>query len=287
MKMQNSKLQSKLSRYLFLTGFMVEDGRVVNNIMAINRFIVLAASLLFIYLTWSLNIIRFNPLVAVFFVMPAIAAANGIWLWYYRAHRPGRFYFLLQVLTDTGLVLAVVYYTGGLYSDFLFLPLIILSLAALVSWRLSFAAFALASGFYLYLFFYQMTGMPIKEIFQSFGGLNGMKLIRILIFVFMGVLTGFTISYFVALVKRKNEEMEKIKREKCVKTVRVLSDSLTAIRWILDMLDDREFLSRNLELAKGIEALRQFKEKILATVKKSLVVADNDFSPEEDYKNKN
>lgn len=257
----------------------IEDEKAINGIMLINRFIVVVSSVVLIYLTWVFNIIRFDPLLALLVVAPAVVAINGVWLFYCRSRKPKKFYFLPQVLIDTGLILAVVYYTGGLYSDFLFLPLIILSLAALVSWRLSFIVFALSVSFYFILFFYQMWGLSAQEIFQSFGGLNGMKLIRILIFAFMGALTSFAIAHFINEIRRRNEEIEKIKQETYSKVVRGLCDPLTAIRFMLEEFNKKEFVARNPELAKNIEILRQFEKEAQEVVKKSLRAVDQDFLP--------
>lgn len=258
---------------------VIEDGRIVNSIMMINRFVVLTIAFLFIYSTWALNIIRFNPLTALFFIIPAIAAANGIWFWYSRARKPDRFYFHLQVLIDAALILAVVYYTGGLYSDFLFLPLIVLSLAALVSLELSSATFIVSAGFYFFMFFYQTWGLSLEEIFQSLGGLNGMKFIRILIFIFMGVLISFTISYFIKEIKRRSKEVEDAKREVYGKVVRGLCDPLTAARLLLEEFDKKEFVSRNPELAKDIDLARQLEKVASEVVKKSMASVHNDFLP--------
>lgn len=261
----------------------IEDGWTINRIMAINRFVVLAATFFLISLTWVLNIIRFDPFIAFYYVLPVAMIMNGVWLLYCRIRKPKRFYFLPQVLIDITLILVAVYFSGRLYSDFLFLPLIVLSLAAFVSWRLSFAAFAISLSFYLYLFFYQIIGLPFQEIFQSFGGLNGMKLIRIIVFAFMGILTIVAISYFISEIRRRNKEIENIKQETYAKTVRSLCDSLTAIRWTLENLDDKTFLLQNKEFVENIQNLLEFKKVIMEKVKDSLNTTNSDFTPIQKY----
>lgn len=220
---------------------------------------------------WWLNLLPFDPVPILFVVLPVMLGSSLLWLTVLEYELWPRFFLYAQLAADLTIVTVGLYYAGSSRGDFVFLYLLLVISAALISLRaviLTTAASALA---YLGLIY----GAEL-------GWLNGRQaslvaepsdLVRLGVFVFVALVLGLQSYYYVSRFKRKDDEILRLKDEFLFRAVHDLRAPLTAIRWITEKFRKPGFLAQHPDLRDDVRQMQEMSSRMLSLIQDLLAVS--------------
>lgn len=259
-----------------------EDAQAANRLLVVNRYIMAGFIAAFMGWLWSRNLLNFDPSLIVFVLLPAIFFVNTAWWAVSKSIRLHPYHFFLQFFVDIGALFCIVYVSGGLYSNFLFLPLILLEASTIVSWRLTTTVFFTTLAGYLLFFFGPHFGIlsmaPAFESFKLLGAVDR-SYMNLMTYVMLGILVSVDGYYFVSEIKKRDVAIAKIKGDVMSRTIYSLCDSLTALHWVLERFDHGD-AGNDPEVKENMRIVKEFKRETQKLIVDAIEASNNNFSPE-------
>lgn len=220
---------------------------------------------------WWLNLLPFDPVPILFIVLPVMLGSSLLWLTVLEYGLWPKFFLYAQLGADLAIVTVGLYYAGSARGDFVFLYLLLVISAALISLRaviLTTAASALA---YLGLIYGAQLGWLNGR--QASLTAEPSDLIRLGVFVFVALVLGLQSYYYVSRFKRKDDEILRLKDEFLFRAVHDLRAPLTAIRWITEKFRKPGFLAQHPDLRDDVRQMQEMSSRMLSLIQDLLAVS--------------
>ncbi len=208
-----------------------------------------------------LNVINFNYKLVAFGLLPLYFILSLIWFLLSRVKKwNGRFLYF-QLFIDLITITVGIYLSGSTHSEFVYLYLMVVLAAAIVSMRAVITTSLSALIFYLSLVALEQLRI-IPQAAGSYYGIHGNDVIHVAVYSMIALIVTFQGYFYVSRIRKKNEEIMKLKNEFFFHTVHDLRSPETVIRWILEKYNDPEFIKKYPEFKEDLAIVTELNKKI-------------------------
>jgi len=239
------------------------------------RVIAVLIIILAIGFLWLIDGLNFNPR-PVWVILSFYCLLVTIF-WYLSKKRKQSFLFLyLQNVFDVLMITLGIYFAGGIHSDFV--PLYVLTIitsAFLSLW--AFLGTTLLVAF-CYVSLILLTYLGLVPPLDSFNVNSDTS--RILVFLLMFVTIAFQSRYYASRIRKKDEELLKLKDEFLFTTVHDLRSPITVIKWALEKYNKPQFIEKHKVISKDIVLVENLVKRMLNSVNKLMRLASGEYKEE-------
>ncbi len=227
---------------------------------------------LIIGILWFIGHISFDPYIIFVFVLPLFFVSIIFWHAIIAYHFHLRFFLHTQFIIDFSILAFALSYTGAIDGPFVFLfvmPVISASLFSLKEVLLvSFEAIA----FYLISLYFHVliSGRGADFIFFA---LDSSEIERFLVFLLFVALVAVQSGFYVSRIKKKDQELIKIKDEFLYRAIHDLRAPANVIRLILEKYESPKWFASHPETTEDVKYVKDAAQKILDLIKDALSVA--------------
>lgn len=216
-----------------------------------------------IFVLWRLGLLNFDPLFILIAVLPLyFCLAFAIWVAsrIYNISSPFLLYF--EFFVDFIAITVSIYSSGGTHTEFIFLYIITIIPATLVSFR---AALGVTVFSVLASIAFAMS--PYLDIASAFYdprfGLDNEKIIHLTIFILLIVMVAFQGYMYMSRIRKANYEIMRVKDEFLFRTVHDLRSPFATIRWIVEKYSLPEYRAKYPGLEGDINLIESINVRIL------------------------
>lgn len=218
-----------------------------------------------ITLFWIFNLLEFNPRPVMFFLLPAAFLSSIICL-FLGLYTSVRFSYLNGlILFDIALVTVIIHYSGGQESYFPFLYLIPVISATLFSIQTTAWTGLLALTTFLMLIYFEP---PTGILFPT--------LVRVTRLVLIITIVAFQTYYFISRIKKRDDNLSKLKDHFLLKTIHSLRSSARSLRGIIERLSIPEFVINNPDTQKEVKDLQKTNEQMTTLINDLLFIVKSE-----------
>lgn len=224
-----------------------------------------------------LNIISFDVKPIIFGLIPSYLVINLLWLVIAKSAIAeskiwsSRFLYL-QLLIDIITITTGIYLSGGIHSEFLYLYLMVALSAAVVSLRTIITTGLVALFFYAALLFLEQLGI-IDPALKTYQGFQADEALRLAVYSMVVIIVSFQGYFYIFRIRKKDEELLRLKDEFLFRTVHALRSPETAVLWILEKYKRSESFGRYPGLQDDIATLTRLNIRIRKLIEDVMALA--------------
>ncbi|OHA62409.1 MAG: hypothetical protein A3E07_00470 [Candidatus Wildermuthbacteria bacterium RIFCSPHIGHO2_12_FULL_45_9] len=223
---------------------------------------------------WAIGVFTLDPRPILWGIIPVywIITLFGFFL-SKKEFWDARFAYIQLGVDVIAITLGLHFVGGALHSDFIFLYVLAVISATLLSLRATVYVSLAAIGLYGSLAFaehfkiWQAAGEHLHRGFQPD------DMIRISIFLLLLGIIAFQSYYFISRVRRAEKETADVKEQFLFRIVHDLRSPMTAMRWILDEYGTPEFLKNHADMKERIFLMQEMNMRLLRLVNDALSIA--------------
>src|SRR3989338_335403 len=194
-------------------------------------------------LLWLGGVIDFDPRPIFFFLIPVYILTSFLWQAIVKRNIFAHPFLLGQLLVDIITVTIGIYFAGGIHSPFVFLYIIIIISATLISLKAVVVAGMAIILVYAFLIFSEIT--DLIPFLVGTGVIDNHDIIHSAVFLLVMILIGFQTYFFRAQTKKKEEQFDNMKDDLLFRTVHDLRSPSTVIRLIMERYDSPLWLEKH------------------------------------------
>ena len=243
----------------------ISEAGLISQWFFITRVIGAIAIALGIVFLWMFNAIDFAPGPILFGLIPIYFIVNFLWLFGTKIKTRGWAFLYLQMIVDTLMITAGIYLSGGIHSELVYLYLMVILSAAVISFRAIVAMGFAALALYMALIFTEQLEL-IAPAQGSHWGFHADEAVRIGVYSIIVIIVAFQSYFYISRIRKKDEELIKLKDEFLFRTVHGLRSPSAAIRWILEKWSSPKIAARYPEMREDMTMIRQLNEKMLTLI---------------------
>ena len=253
-----------------------EEQILVNRLFLVVRTIGVFLIALVLFLLWRSDLLWYDPKPIFIYIAPIALFSN--WVWWYLIKNPELADYVLtaQLVADEIIVALVIYFTGAGHSALHILILVPVFSAALVSRKAVVIIFILAAVSMFGMAFGEYTLLLLPPgRFDVMEGIftGGNNFFRSSWIIAVAALVAFQGFYFISSMKRREQELARVKDEFFFRAVHDLRSPLTALRWLTEKYKRQPESAENRELKKDIGMFYDLEVNMLELVKDALAVS--------------
>ena len=222
-------------------------------------------------LLWLGGVIDFDPRPIFFFLIPVYILTSFLWQAIVKRNIFAHPFLLGQLLVDIITVTIGIYFAGGIHSPFVFLYIIIIISATLISLKAVVVAGMAIILVYAFLIFSEIT--DLIPFLVGTGVIDNHDIIHSAVFLLVMILIGFQTYFFRAQTKKKEEQFDNMKDDLLFRTVHDLRSPSTVIRLIMERYDSPLWLEKHPETKEDVLLVRDANERMLNLVRDLLLAA--------------
>ncbi|MGE5297798.1 MAG: sensor histidine kinase [Acidobacteriaceae bacterium] len=222
---------------------------------------------------WLMHALAFSPGAILLWLIPVyfLLSVMGLTVSHSFPQHARRFNFL--VLAGSFIIVsAIVQFTGANHNEFLFLYIIPIINAALLSTRFSILTTLAAVAMYAGIeYLEELSGTPSGS-FE--GGLNEVRHIGLLALI--GIVVSFQTRYYISRIEKTEEALVEAKDQFLFRTVHDIRSPSTAIKFISEKYQKAAVKKKYPEIAEDIGLIREQTQRILDLVKDLLGAVEDE-----------
>lgn len=252
--------------------FMNQKTKLVDYVSIINwvmvmRLVVFGFFTIALVLLWQMKLLEFNP-APVFVILFSFILLELLILYFSKNKEFLRlFVFYGLLLLDIIIVTAIVHFSGGKDSPFVFLYLVPIVAASLFSLRLVAVFIPLSLVFYGGILLLEHFNIIEPVVLSVFEPAYYEIMRRVARFVILSVMVVFQSYYFFSCIRKKDEEILKTRNEFLFKTIHELRSPSVGIKWAIEKFSQKEFLDRNPDANEFLSDLNKMNEREIKLLK--------------------
>ncbi len=212
------------------------------------------------------GLIEFSLGPVLFVILPALFVLNLLY-WFLKRYKSLIMLFLyIQIAIDLIAITAGIYFSGGIQSEFMYLYLIPIFSVSLISLRMTVYSFLSAIFLHASVLYLEYLSRGESTLWQWFFE-DVHYLTHIAVFILLLIIFSFQGYYYISRIKKKDEEILKVKDEFLFRTVHDLRSPATAIKWFIDRCAKADYAKVFPELREHVKTVKDLNERILHIIK--------------------